>query len=146
VETDVHRQLAKQTYGDTWALLDAERTPAQDLELVTRAFTSRYHWGLAGGVQEAVVSDWMVSRCLAAVGDGQLSLRFAEAAADGLPEGHPAWLAASVEEGLARAHAALGDALRREQHLTKARQILATEPDPEDREIIGAQLDDVPPA
>ena len=144
MQIDDHRQLAKETYGGTWELLESARTPDQDLELLTRAFTSRYHWAVAGGAQEAVVSDWMVSRCLAAVGEGRLSLRFAEAAVAGLPDDSPAWLRASVEEGLARAHAAVGDAVRREQHLVRAREILATEPDAEDRELIAAQIDDVP--
>ena len=52
----------------------------QDLELLGLAFASRYHWGLAGGPKEQAIADWMASRCLAAIGEGSLAVRFADSA------------------------------------------------------------------
>jgi hypothetical protein len=143
-ETFTHRELAAQSYNAAWTLLESERTPAQDLELLTLAFTSRHHWTIAGGQQELAVSDWMVSRCCAAVGEARLAVRFAEAALAGLPQGSPAWLVASLHEGMARACAAAGDATGRDRHLASARVALAEETDDEDRALIQSQLDDVP--
>lgn len=58
----------------------------------------------------------------------------------------PAWLRPSVREGLARAYAAAGDAAARGAALAEADAILAGEPDEESRDLIAAQLADVPEA
>ncbi len=143
-ETLTHRQLAVQSYNAAWALLESQRDPAQDRDLLTAAFTARHHWSIAGGEQEAAVSDWMVSRCCAALGEASLALRFAEAAHAGMPADSPAWLRASLHEGLARAFAAAGDAAGRDAQLAQAQAALAAETDDEDRELIQSQIDDVP--
>ncbi len=139
-----HRTLAVSTYQHCWQLLDNDRTEAQDRDLVGLAFTSRYHWSLAGGSTEHAIADWMVSRCLAAVGDGPLARVFAESSLGHLEDDSPAWLRASLYEGLARACAADGDRDGRDAGVERARRELAEETDPEDRELIEAQLDDVP--
>jgi len=139
-----HRTLAISTYQHCWQLLDSDRTPEQDRDLVGLAFTSRYHWGFAGGSTEHAIADWMVSRCLAAVGDAVLSRRFADSSLGFLDDESPAWLRASLYEGLARACAAGGDREGRDEYVARARAELEAEPDPEDRALIEAQLDDVP--
>ena len=139
-----HRELAASTYNASWELLESPRTPAQDLELLGLALTSRYHWGFAGGAREQAVADWMVSRCCAAVGEGSLAVRFASSALDLAPPDAPAWLIASLHEGRARAAAAAGDADGRSQHVALAHEALARETDEEDRALIAAQIAGVP--
>jgi hypothetical protein len=139
-----HRQLAGKTYNATWELLEAERTPAQDLELLGVALASRYHWGQVGGPQEKAVADWMASRCFAAVGAGELAVRFAAAALAQAPTDAAAWLTASLHEGRARAAAAAGDADGRADHVALAQAALDRETDAEDRALIASQLADVP--
>jgi hypothetical protein len=139
-----HRELAAQTYNATWELLETTRTPEQDLELLGLAFASRYHWGFAGGAQEMAVADWMASRCCAAVGEGSLAVRFAEAALAGAPHDAAAWLIASLHEGRARAAAAAGDATGRSAHLALAAAALERETDDENRALIASQIDSVP--
>lgn len=138
-----HRRLAGQTYNATWELLEAARTPEQDRELLCLAFASRYHWGLAGGAQQVAIADWMVSRCFAALGTGGLAVSFAAAALHGMPDDAPAWLRASLLEGMARAQSAAGDGKARDRHLAKAREELAAETDAEERALIQSQIDDV---
>jgi hypothetical protein len=137
-----HREIAAQTYNATWDLLEADRTPAQDLELLGVAFASRYHWGFAGGAKEKAIADWMASRCLAAVGEGSLAVRFADSALQQVPtEQH--WLVASMHEGRARAAQAAGDESAKSEHVAKAQAALAKETDDEDRAAIAAQLADL---
>jgi hypothetical protein len=141
-----HRAVAVTTYNRCWELLETEpRTTADDADLLTSAFTSRYHWTIAGGPEQHVVADWMVSRAASAVGQPHLALGFAHAAFDRVQHGsHPAWLRASVFEVLARAHAAMGDQGRRDQYVSLGRLVLDQEPDPDDRRVIADQLETVP--
>lgn len=141
-----HRQLAAQTHNQTWELLEADRTPAQDLDLLGHALTSRYHWRVAGGDQQKAVADWMASRCCAALGLVELAVRFADAALAGKPADAPHWLVASLHEGRARAAAAVGDAAGRAEHVAIAEAELAQETDEEDAVHIRTQLADVPEA
>jgi hypothetical protein len=145
-ETDAQLGLAKATYNRCWDLLENEnRTSDDDDDLLATAFTSRYHWYAVGGDEQKIVADWMVSRAAAAVGYGELSVRFAHRANEAVAEGEfPAWLRASVFEGLARAHAANGDAELRGEFLDLAQHELEQEADDEDRELIAAQLESVP--
>ncbi len=135
-----HRTLAISTYSDCWDLLDSVRSPEEDRNLMTLAFASRYHWLKAGGPTEWVISDWMVSRCAAAVGQGSLSVTFAKSALDGVADDSPAWLRASMHEGMARACVAIGDQGGKAQHIAQARQELASEESREDRQLIESQI------
>jgi hypothetical protein len=141
-----HRALAAATFNECWELLEADRSPAQDLELLELAFTSRHHWRAEGAPQQVAIADWMVARCFSALDEGKLALRFANAALDAAPDGAPAWLRASLLEGLARAHAANGDQAGRDGAVKRAATILAEETDAEDRGLIADQLASVPPA
>ena len=138
-----HRAVAVRTYNAAWQLLEADRTAAEDLDLLALAMTSRYHWGFAGSAREAAVADWMVSRCCAAVGAGELAVSYADAALGRADESTPAWLRASLHEGRARAAAAVHDDAGRERHVGLARAELARETDAEDRAVIEEQLADL---
>ena len=135
-----HRAIAISTYGDCWDLLESVRSAEEDRNLMTLAFTSRYHWLKAGGPTEWVISDWMVSRCAAAVGEGSLSVTFAKSALAGVADDSPAWLRASMYEGMARACVAIGDLEGKVQHIAQARRELATEDSQEDRQLIESQI------
>ena len=141
-----HRELASQTFNASWSLLERARSDEEDLELLEVAFTSRYHWRHEGGPQQVAIADWMVSRCCSELGEGTLALRFAVAALASAPPDAPAWLRASLLEGLARAHAANGDQSSRDDAAHRAAQVLAEETDDDDRALIEAQLASVPPA
>jgi hypothetical protein len=142
---DDHRRLAAVTYNDCWDLLEIERTPQQDRDLIGLALTSRYHWQHAGGGdEELVIADWMVGRAFAAIGAGGPALDFARAAVAGQTTETPPWLQASLQEGLARAFSASGEKAERDAAVVRARELLTAEPDPESRELIQGQLDTVP--
>lgn len=141
-----HRAIATQSFNASWALLERPRNDEEDLELLEVALTSRHHWRQEGGPQQIAIADWMVSRCCSELGEGALALRFANAALASAPPDAPAWLRASLLEGLARAYAANGDRSARDDAARRAGQVLAEETDDEDRALIEAQLASVPPA
>jgi hypothetical protein len=142
-----HRELAVRSFNASWTLLERARTDDEDLELLEVAFASRHHWRAAGGgPQQLAIADWMVSRCFAELGHGELALRFAASALRSEPADAPAWLRASLLEGLARAHAACGDGIQRDDAVAAARDALDAEEDPEERAVIEEQLASVPPA
>lgn len=138
-----HRSIAISTYNECWKLLETARSAEDDRNLLSLAFASRYHWLQVGGAQQRVVADWMVSRCAAAVGEGALSVKFATSSLEGLTVDAPAWMRASVHEGMARASAAVGDRDGRASHIAMARAALESEQSLEDRELIELQLSTV---
>lgn len=135
-----HRAVAIATYNQCWDLLEDQRHPGQDLELLTLALTSRYHWRQAGGPREWAISDWLASRCAAATGHAHLARDFADASSHHDPDTFEPWLRASLAEGQARAWASIGDFTRRDHFIARARECLMDEPDPENRSLIEEQI------
>lgn len=139
IEID-HRSVAVSTYNGCWDLLESARSAEDDRNLLSLAFTSRYHWLQVGNATQWATADWMVSRCAAVIGEGPLSMTFAKSAIEGVPGDAPAWMRASMHEGMARACRAVGDAEGRAQHIAQARNVLASEPSQEDRQLIESQI------
>ncbi|MGC2484863.1 MAG: hypothetical protein WA359_01280 [Acidimicrobiales bacterium] len=141
-----HRKIAVETYNHCWDLLERDqRSQDEDIELLTSAFTSRYHWSFAGGPEQWTVSDWMVSRAAASIGEGSLSLAFALRANSAVQEfDAPDWLVASTAEGLARAYGALGDEKVRDEWIATASNLVEAIADEDDRDLIASQLSSVP--
>ncbi len=142
VDTAGHRTEAIETFTRAWELLEAgTRTPDEDAELLTTAFASRHHWQAAGGAQQWIVGDWLVSRAAAGVGIAHLSLLFAERAyASALADGTPDWLLASAAEGVARAYGAAGALDQRDAWSAIASSLVKTIGDREDRAVVAGQL------
>lgn len=145
MDAGAHREVAVATYQRCWELLDQPvRSPSEEVELLTSAFASRFHWSHAGGLQESIIADWMVSRAAAATGQGPLAVRFA-LCADGAAQGAdvPDWLLASTAEGVARAYGA-EDPERRDRWIATAETLVAAIADDADRDLIARQLASVP--
>jgi hypothetical protein len=117
------------------------RDPDQDIELLTAAFSSRYHWLNAGALEQWICADWMVARAASALGDGDLALRFAKRAHSAAQESEtPDWLVASAAEGVARAYATLGNVEEFNHWFALATRLVAVIADPEDKDLIASQL------
>jgi hypothetical protein len=138
------RELATQLYNRCWELLEMTRGPDDDVELLTAAFASRYHWSKAGETQHWIVSDWMVARVAAALDIGALSILFAQRAHSSAQEFEsPDWLVASTAEGVARAYATLGDVEKFNHWAALANRLVEAIADPEDQSLIASQLADI---
>jgi hypothetical protein len=144
LDQQTQRALAVRLYNRTWDLLDLgdRRTDAQTHEMIDCAHASNWHWAQIGGLEQAVVGAWMISRVHASAGDGDAAVRYAQRAftllhsGDGLPD----WLEASVQEGLARAHLAEGDRDAAEFAAHAASDALEHVAESDDRTLIAGQL------
>jgi hypothetical protein len=145
-ESGWHRQVAVDAFNAAWELIDlASRTPEQEREMLGLAFTSRYHWGIVGGDEQAMVGDWLIAHIASLLGFGDLAHRFASTALDVCrANGWTDWRLASTLEGMARASAATGDDHARDRYASEARRVLATVEDKEDRDLIASQLSSIP--
>jgi hypothetical protein len=141
MDAAAHRTEANQAYNRAWGLLEVEhRSVDQDADLLTSAFTSRYHWQAVGGSQQWIVADWMVSRAAVAVGMGQLALLFAERAYGAALQDGTDWLEASAAEGVARAYAAAGDLSQRDAWCAIAVGLVTAIGNRENRAVVAGQL------
>jgi hypothetical protein len=146
VADDDEKKIGAALFNGAWDLIEkTDRTADEDLEMLTMAMASRWHWGQVGGPSQLATGDWQVARTASLIGLGDLALRFASRnMATTEAEGWDGWRLASAHEGLARAYATLGDAEGRARHLAAAGAALEREPDAEERRIIEGQLATVP--
>jgi hypothetical protein len=138
------RELATQLFNRCWELLESPRDDEGDDELLTAAFSSRYHWLIAGELEQWIVSDWMVARAASAVGDGELAVRFAKRAhANAQDNDVPDWLVASTAEGVARAYATSGNVEEFNKYAGLATRLIEVIADPEDQSLIASQFAEI---
>jgi hypothetical protein len=139
------RELATQLFNRCWELLETTRDADGDVELLTAAFSARFHWLSAGAMEQWIVNDWMVARAAAAIGDGELALRFAERAHEAAQENEvPDWLVASTAEGVARAYAVNRDVEAFANWSALAARLIDVIVDPDDKTLIASQLAEIP--
>jgi len=139
------RTLATELYNRCWEILELEsRSSDDDVELLTTAFASRYHWLEAGTDEQWIIGDWMVSRAAGVVGAPELSLEYAHRAHDAAQDGDsPDWLVASTAEGVARAYACAGNAEEFAKWNALAGRLVEAIADEEDRALIASQLTEI---
>ena len=146
--TDEHRRLGKELFNHVWTLLELEdRTPEQVDEMVAAAHASRFHWARAGTDLQLGRADWQISRVYATLGRAEPALWHANRCLELIEREDAAgraedWDVAAALEGLARAQAVAGLA-RAVRTRERAREALARISDPEDRDLIAADLDSV---
>lgn len=144
VDAAMHRRLAVGLFNRSWKLLEtADRTSAQDDELVHVVHASRYHWGEVGTVANLARGESQCARVYAALGRPEPALHHANRALELVRaggEGLEDWDLASALEALARAHLAAGDREEAAHHARLAREELESVADPEDREVIASQV------
>ena len=64
-----HRWMAVELFNRTWRLLESERGPDEDRELLASALASWLHWRRVGEPANFAVSDWQVARVCTVLGD-----------------------------------------------------------------------------
>src|SRR3954449_12351730 len=80
VDGEWHRAQAIECNNSTWEMIEAERTPANDEEMLRRAYSSAYHWARAvrrGPANEARAA-WLLAKVQLLAGQPELSLRYAD--------------------------------------------------------------------
>jgi DNA-binding transcriptional MerR regulator len=146
LDAESQTALAKALYNRVWELLEqADRTPADDEELVHTAHASRHFWTGVGDEKNRSIGDWQVSRVYSTLGRGEPAVHHARRALEHAQnvEGET-WLLASAYEGLARAYAVAGDRAAAAEWKAKAVARLAEVADPDDREIVEGDIATLP--
>jgi len=138
-----HRTIAIQTFNSCWDILESPNAEERSAELLTAAFTSRFHWRVVGAAKEHSISDWMVSRAFVVMGQNELALMFAQSALELLSDDSELWQLASAHEGLARAYQGLGMPEKVAEHAQLAQAFLESEPNQDDAQHIASQLADL---
>lgn len=137
-----HRRQAIDAFNSIWELLDGrDYTPDDVDELLCRAYASSYHWRRADGREPAndARASWMLSRCHAVLGQGELALHHADqCAAVVAGAGLVDFDLGYAHEARARALACLGRLDDAAVELAAARAVEVI--DAEDREIFEGDL------
>jgi len=137
-----HRAQAVEANNSIWELLEqAPRSPADDEELLRRAYASAYHWQRARGrgPENEARAVYMLAKAHLAVGDASAALRYAdmcagECATNGLVDFDLAY----AHEARARALQALGRIDEAAMEWTAAKSVPIA--DPEDQAILDTDL------
>lgn len=148
IDPATRRALAVGLFNRTWELIEsAERTPAQDDEMIHAAHASRYHWGEVGEPVNLARGEWQCARVYSTLGRSEPALWHAHRCLSILEapgSGAEDWDLPAAYEGLARASAVAGDKAARDEYVARAREALAGIADPEDRRVIEGDLATVP--
>jgi hypothetical protein len=139
---DQHEELARSLFNRVWELMESERSPEQDMEMVHAAHASRHHWAAAGGGPERLArGDWQISRVYLTIGRAEPALVHARLALE-LCQANDLdpFDLAYAHEANARAHAEGGRPGAARRHLVEARRLLDRIADAEHRELLESDL------
>ena len=140
------RRMAISFYNEAWDILDSsDRSPDAINELIDCAHASRHLWRTVGGVEQAAIGEWLVSRAYATAGMGAEAVRHAALALDLAESAEAAsdWLVPSALEGRTRAELLAGGTEAARPWHARATASLEQIEDPDDRALIQTQLDEL---
>jgi uncharacterized protein YndB with AHSA1/START domain len=136
-----HRSQGIECNNSTWEMIEAERNPENDEEMLRRAYASTYHWARAArrGPANDARGAWLLCKVQLLVGQPQLALRYADRCMavceqNGLADFDLAY----AHEARARALKALGDDIGAAQSWELAKSVPIAEA--EDKAILDADL------
>lgn len=141
----IHRRLAVDLFDHVWTLLEtADRTPAQDDEMLHAAHASRHHWAHAedpATPQRLAIGEWQCARVYSVLGRAEPAMHHARRCLESC-EANPMedWVLASAYEGLARASKVAGDVAGVERYTVLATEAMESIADEEDRQVIRNDL------
>jgi hypothetical protein len=141
-----HRIFAASGFNEAWDFIEkAERSADDEVAMLMATFASRFHWEKVGTHENRVVGDWQIAHVASLLGFAPLAMRFARSALDrAVEQGFEGWRLASCHEGMARAHACVGNDAECSRHIKTARRLLDNVEDLEERRLVEAQLATVP--
>jgi hypothetical protein len=146
-DTELHRRLGVELFNKVWDLLGIEgRTPAQEIELIHTAHASRYHWSQVEHGPRSARGEWLCSWVYSELERPEPALYHAHRCEEICKE-----FASELEdfdlpamhEAFARAQLVAGNREEAMHRLRLATDLCARITDPDDREIIQAQIDSI---
>lgn len=139
-----HKYFAAECFNRAWDLIDRTlRTPADEEQMLLRAFASFYHWTQRPDctAENRSISLWQISRVYALLGQVGNARRYAEQCrAESDSPDLPLYCLGFAYEALARTEMVAGNRERQQAHLARAHQIAEQITDEEDRKQLLATL------
>ena len=135
------RSLGVALFNDTWRLLEKERTPEEDEELLHQVHASAYHWMKAPECEpkNRARSEWLCSRVYAVLGRAEPALHHAErclAICEQHADNVEDWDLPFAYEALARAHGVAADAEEARRFEAMARDAAEHISEAEERDLL----------
>ncbi len=142
-----HRAQGIEANNSTWEMIEAERTPANDEEMLRRAYAAAYHWQRAARRTPANEARalFLLARAHWKAGDAAAATRYADACLEAVQAAGDACAdfdLAYAYEMQARAAALRGDEQTSLERWAAAKAVPIADPD--DRAIIEADFADAP--
>ncbi len=142
---EAHKHFAQSANGRVWELLQKhDRSPSENDEMLHAAHASAYHWEFVGSAVHLQRGEWLISHVHVVLGHANEALRHAERCFE-LTQANKELMQdfdiAYAFEGLARAHAMLGDQKMADEFLYLAEQAGNGIADEEDKSIFMNDFD-----
>ena len=141
-EAAAHRHFGPLCFNRAWELLEKpNRTPAENDDMLLSAMASLWHWSKRDDCapRNLAAGYWQVSRVQAVLGNGLEARRYAARSAMHAGNESPFFMA-YAHEALARAGRVLNDEPAVQRHLVEATRLLEQITDPQERELLQADL------
>ena len=146
-DVDLHRELGAELFNRVWDLLAVEqRTPEQEAEMVHAVHASAYHWSRVGEGPRLARAEWQCSWVYSELERPEPALYHAhrcEAVCKQYADELEDFDLPAMHEAFARAQLVAGNREEAMHRLKLASDLCAAIADPEDREIIQAQIDSI---
>ena len=146
-DIELHRKLGAELFNRVWDLLAIEkRTPEQDTEMIHTTHASAYHWSQVGEGPRIARGEWQCSWVYSELERPEPALYHAyrcEAMCKQYADELEDFDLPAMHEAFARAHLVAGNRQEAMHRLKLASDLCAQIADPEDREIIQAQIDSI---
>jgi hypothetical protein len=149
-KTDVlnwHRQIAMECNNRAWELSVQDRTPAENGEMLTAAHTSAFHWNRIGTELNRMRATMLLAEVHGQLGHGTTALAYAETMRTYFlsRSDTPDWEITFAHAIHAQCAHAAGDFAAHRESYAKAATAVAAIAETEDREIVLATFQRVPP-
>ena len=145
MDETAHKGLAAEANNRGWDLVEADRTPAEDLEMLTAVHAAAWHWGKVGGPLEKARAALLAAAAHAQLGHGPVALALARGAWEGIAAAGPApWERALARGILAHAAYVAGEETLYRDALADAQAASKEIQGEKDREIAGRTLRKLP--
>jgi len=146
-DVELDRRLGKELFNRVWEFLNLDqRTPEQEAEMIHTVHAMAYHWGRVGEGPRLARAEWQCSWVYSELERPEPALYHAHRCeavcrqhADELED----FDLPAMHEAFARAHLVAGNREEAMHRLQLATDLCAEIADPEDREIIRAQIDSI---
>ena len=142
---DAHRYFAAYCFNCAWDLIEKEgRTAEDDRMMVALSLASIYHWSQRPDCEDRnrSIGYWQASRVHALAGNPAEALRLGEICLS-YSRALPPFLLAYAHEAVGRAQVKLGRSEEARAHVAAARELLPSVKDPEDRDRLGRDLQEL---